>query len=299
MRGQAIVELGVMGAILIFLIGVLISYALRSNYQQRVNQMAFRRAMASAAESSVDGKPLSVGHTVIRDRYIPDPSGIFGTGPVNPFSSSASVTRNCKQDASAQDESELPLTRVDIQGMKWEYTSGDFLYVSNVTEDEIEDYYSVFGQSNVFAYSSEKGKYVEVNDDDVDKTCAYYGYYDCALWSYNTIRILDNCKGEVYDYGSCYQQCRDMDGYSGITRHGKPSYCGSLNDQDMVSQSYTQDTRENNRLQIDTGRSAIGTTDNFDWSTTTNRTLQPQNADSETVSSTVGERRTDNRQTPW
>jgi hypothetical protein len=234
---------------------------------------------------------MGVSYTVIRDRYIPDPSSIFGTGTVNPFSSSASVTRSYKQSLSADSDAELPITRVDVQGQVFEYKSAGFTYVSGVDEEQIEDYYSVFGQSNVFAQQKD-GSYGAVNDDDVAKTCSYYGYYDCALWSYNSIRILDYCAGTLYDYGSCYQQCRDMDGYSGITAHGKPSYCGGLKDQDLLAQSYTQSTQENNKLAVSTRKGGVSTTDTFNWGTTTTRTVQPQNAGSQAVSTTVGENRT-------
>jgi hypothetical protein len=298
-RGQALVELGVMGAILIFLMGVLISYALRSNFQQRVNQMTFRKAMASAAGSlGVDNVPMGVSHSVIRERYIPDPSSIFGTGPVNPFSASSSVTRDYRAGTSAQNDSELPRTEVDIQGEVHSFRSAGFTTVANVDEYQIEDYYSVFGESNVFIMN-ESGTYVENNGDNLAKTCAYYGFYECALWSYNSIRILDYCSGELYDYGSCHQQCSDMDGYSGITDHGKPSYCSNLIDQPLINPSYTQTTNENNQLVVNTSKSSVETKDTFNWDTTTTRTLQPQNAGSIPVSSKVEEKRVDVKNTPW
>jgi len=298
-RGQALVELGVMGAILIFLMGVLISYALRSNFQQRVNQMTFRKAMASAAGSlGVDGVPIGVSHSVIRERYIPDPSSIFGTGPVSPFSASSSVTRDYRAGTSPENDSELPRTVVDIQGEEHFFVSAGFTYVSDVDEEAIQDYYSVFGQSNVFIMN-ESGAYVENNEDNLAKTCVIYGYYECALWSYNSIRVLDYCAGKLYDYGSCYQQCNNMLSYSGISAR-RPSYCSNLKDQPLINNSYTQTINEDNQLKVNTDKSSgVRTTDTFDWNTKTTRTLQPQNQGSEEHTSEVKENRVDVNNTSW
>ena len=59
-KGQAILELAIFGAILIMLLGALINYGLRYNYQQLAMQRAFRKALGTSATSSVANMPVSV-----------------------------------------------------------------------------------------------------------------------------------------------------------------------------------------------------------------------------------------------
>ncbi|MBU3934115.1 MAG: pilus assembly protein [Candidatus Omnitrophica bacterium] len=108
-KGQAILELAVFGSILIMLLGVLVSYGLKYNFQQQVMQEAFRKALGVTAVRHST-------YVLIKDRHIPDPSNPFGIGAVVPAMSSASVTRDYRLHETADTEDELPRLYLDING---------------------------------------------------------------------------------------------------------------------------------------------------------------------------------------
>ena len=109
-KGQAILELALFGSILIILLGVLINYGMRYNFQQQVMQQAFRKALGLAAARR------SATYVLIKDRHIPDPSNPFGVGSLTPVSSTASVTRNYRLNETADNQDELPAVHFDING---------------------------------------------------------------------------------------------------------------------------------------------------------------------------------------
>lgn len=276
LKGQAIVELGILGALLILLLGTLISYGLANNFQQRIIQQTFRKALQSAAVSVNPGTPLSVSHIVIRDRHIPDPANLFGRGQVMPFFSSASVTRYYQlETASAEGDNELPRIVIDIQGttdkkkIQFEFKTAGFQYVSGVTEEKLEDYFVVFGQTNIFGLGKDRGWW-PVNSDQVAKTCndSMIGF-ECSNYAITQIRILDYCAGEVGDEQACRKQCDE------IHDNGLNVPCAHHSDQPLISPSYTRDLREDNTLTIQTGKSGITTTDQFKWEVITTRTITP------------------------
>ena len=116
LTGQALLELAIFGSILIMLLGVLINYGLKYNYQQQVMQQTYRKALKGAADSAADGKPMSVTYVLARDKYIPNPSQLFGLGLVTPISASAGVIRNYHMQDSPVTKDELPQVTVDING---------------------------------------------------------------------------------------------------------------------------------------------------------------------------------------
>ncbi|MFH1397227.1 MAG: hypothetical protein ABIH27_01580 [Candidatus Omnitrophota bacterium] len=94
-NGQALLELAVFGSIILYLMGILVNYGLRYNWQQRLNQQAFRKNLKDAAHSMEPGYPVSTGNTIIRDVHIPNPADAFGVGSVMPIAGSgAMATRN-------------------------------------------------------------------------------------------------------------------------------------------------------------------------------------------------------------
>lgn len=123
-RGQAILELAIFGSLFIMLLGVLINYGLRYNFQQKVIQQAFRQALASAAQSTEDGTPISTSHQVVRDVRIPDSSQPFSIGSLIPVSASASVVRNYKMQETADGVDEYPSLIMDIKGDDSPYYGG-------------------------------------------------------------------------------------------------------------------------------------------------------------------------------
>jgi hypothetical protein len=119
-KAQSLLEVAIFGSIIIMLLGVLVSYGLRYNFQQQAMQQAFRKSLADAV---VQQKSLAIPNTmapsisnvIVKDRHIPNPSDTFGVGSVNPFVGSAgSVTINYKLSETPDKESELPRIAVNI-----------------------------------------------------------------------------------------------------------------------------------------------------------------------------------------
>ena len=108
-KGQAILELAIFGSILIMLLGILINYGLKYNFQQQVMQEAFRKALGVTAVKRSS-------YVLIKDRHIPDPSNPFGIGGLAPVTSSASVTRNYELHKTADSEAELPRMYLEVNG---------------------------------------------------------------------------------------------------------------------------------------------------------------------------------------
>lgn len=112
LAGQALLELSIMGSFLIMLLGVLVNYGMRYYFQQKALQDSFRKAIGMAVSS-----PHRTGsYVLVRDEHIPDPANPFGVGSVIPVSSQASVTKDWELQETADIESELPHTIIEIQG---------------------------------------------------------------------------------------------------------------------------------------------------------------------------------------
>ncbi|MBI2495483.1 MAG: hypothetical protein HYY59_02095 [Candidatus Omnitrophica bacterium] len=137
-RGQALVELAVFGSVLLLLLGVLLNYGLNAEYNQQAMMEAFRRALSLApgpGKSSV---------TVIRDRYIPNPSNPFALGSVYPVAVSARVTKDPRMHETADTVEELPRlslfvnTRPESQTPTRSYTTEGFRSGSSREVDPCE-----------------------------------------------------------------------------------------------------------------------------------------------------------------
>lgn len=185
-KGQALLELAIFGSFLIMLLGILVNYGLRYNFQQRVMQEAFRKALASAAESTQQGKPTSVSYTLVRDKHIPDPSHPFAVGSVMPVSASAGgIVRNYEMQVTADTPDELPVTVLNIQGQELRFKTAGFREESNVSPESIDRYKEIYGGVNVW----ETG-------DAQDGT--------------KNIKIIDSCAGEIINYDFAVRQCRQI-----------------------------------------------------------------------------------------
>jgi hypothetical protein len=118
-RGQALIEIAIFGAIFLMIIGAMITYGLNYNYNQEAQMRAFRTAM-KIASSKEDGDSTTVSrgsgtYTSLQERHIPDPMDPYGAGSVSPVMSSASVTRDSAMYATAVDDGSLPMTVFDHQ----------------------------------------------------------------------------------------------------------------------------------------------------------------------------------------
>jgi hypothetical protein len=86
--GQTATELAIFGALLVFVLGILINYALNQNYSQELPLRAFRRAMQFAP-----GSNLAASVTIIEDKDIPYVSGPLVIADRTGFISGASVNK--------------------------------------------------------------------------------------------------------------------------------------------------------------------------------------------------------------
>lgn len=87
-KGQSLVEVAVFGSFLLLVLGFLLSQGLQYNYQQEVKMEAFRRALRTAAASSIS---KDHGVDVRKDVHFPDPSDMFALGQRQVVRSSSAI----------------------------------------------------------------------------------------------------------------------------------------------------------------------------------------------------------------
>lgn len=299
-KGQAILELAVFGSILIMLLGILVNYGLKYNFQQQVMQQAFRKALGIAAN-----RP-SATYILVKDRHIPDPSNPFGVGSVMAVSSSASIVRDYKMQETADTAGELP--RIDIEtpdGGVSSYKTAAFRDEYNVPEADLEDDYDSDGDGTI-----------DDDEKDVSRYDYIYGSEDIAWWETgdgecgcemeieinpNTggetetcpcptknIRLIDTCAGEVLNYEVVQTRCYKIE-EAGINR---PWYCdqldtlfafsdisdpGGLKDKNKptmgLQAGYIQDTTIDNTLNKQESASTIKSKDTLNWQASTQRKI--------------------------
>ena len=307
LTGQSLLEIAIFGSIIIMLLGVLVSYGLRYNYQQQAMQQTFRKALKSAAETSLDGKPISVSHITVKDKHIPNPSDTFGIGSVQPISASASVVRNYRMQETIEAEDELPVVAIDIEGGKCPgsrfsrkgsdppcyYLTAGFRDEDNVPESSLGKYKVIYGQSNVWVTGDGECIGVWSWGHTGESYCTEYG---------KKIRIIDSCSGEILSYDAAVKQCQmikdpvvceeecNRGGGDPVNCSSTcaqsiqvqvPWYCGKLNElfgpsglSNMgLQQGYGQHTITSASLKKVEDASGITTTDNINWNTRATRKI--------------------------
>lgn len=212
-KGQAILELAVFGAILMMLLGVLLSYGLRYNYQQLSLQRSFRQALGTSAYSTKNYRPVSVSHMLVENRHIPDPTHPFAIGTVTPISSSASITRTARMHETPDRESELGVSTYHIDGRNYTFKLAEFRIETDMMAPRIDRYLLVYNA--VQAYNESVGGWVYWEDGT--KECMEYGPPDpwdgsenCTLYRYQRVRYIDDCAGEIMTYENALRQCRKI-----------------------------------------------------------------------------------------
>lgn len=299
-KAQAVLELAIFGSIILMLLGVILNYGMRYSLQQKTMMTAFRRALQGASTSMVDKNPISVSYLLIEDKHIPHPSNPFAVGSVIPFSSSASVTMNYKLHETPDEESELPVMRIQIGSQfKRDFKTAGFSIVRNLTEKQMDRYKEIFGDTNV--WEIEKGQGICLEWETNPET----GQEECSEYAKN-IKIIDSCEGEIIDYSGCKRQCRLITDNAFCEREcnrGKekrsnkncaeicsqniplPWYCENLDNlfyfaiaKDKpkamgVQADYTKTTIINNVLSKKETAGSIKTTDFINWSDTTERKI--------------------------
>ena len=308
LKGQALLEVAIFGSIILMLMGVLISYGLRYNSQQKMTQQSFRKSLASTV--SQPGNPAS--NVVLTDVHVPNPSDTFGVGTVTPFTGSASaIIRDYKLSETADSASELPRVTLNVNGQEFSYLTAGIRDETNVPDGSMGRYEEVYGSGNVWSTGGGECLNEETTTDpntgEVITTCTETS---------NNVRIIDYCAGEIMDYGSAIKQCRMIvDSAACATECNRshygdssgtdcssvcsqamnvPWYCVNYTETDTVNhaynfpvleqlfassglkamglqQNYTQRTTTNNSLSKSENASGITTTDNVNWKTETTR----------------------------
>ncbi len=131
--GQALVELAVFGSIMLMMLGTLLNYGLRNEFQQSEQMDAFRGALAATVEQVGNKRMKNVmptfqgsgSVTLIHDRHIPDPSDTFGVGSVSPVSGSANVVRDHSLHFTADIPADLPRVRYFIKDKEYNCADPD------------------------------------------------------------------------------------------------------------------------------------------------------------------------------
>ncbi|GEM_PF-4725184 len=161
-KAQSLLELAIFGSLLIMLLGVLINYGLRYNFQHQVSWRVFRQALYDAEYSAQDNKPSSVSSIMIKDIHVPDPSSPTGIGQIFPVASSATSPIRSHR-LYENPENALELNRMDIHVSDGKYQPGSpagystqsfktqaFRTERDVNERQYEKYEEIYGASNVW-----------------------------------------------------------------------------------------------------------------------------------------------------
>ncbi len=232
-RGQALLELAIFGSIIIMLIGILLNYGLRANFQQAALQKAFRKALAESVKSSDDNAPSSVSYVRTEDKHIPDPTNFLGQGQIMPFVSSASVTNSYKLDLGADNQAELPVIKIDINSLEpgqagaaiapLTFKTAGFRVERMVQEDVIAKYKEVYGDTvqacdaiHQHCTPNEATGWGEPDSKNLaHASCVEWkdrgtAYATCKKATFYAIRFIDPCAGEIMDYDTAVRQCRQI-----------------------------------------------------------------------------------------
>ncbi len=223
-NGQALVELAVFGAFFLMLLGVLLSYGLKYNFQQKAQMTAFRRALKIASDQD-RGTGSAM---VMEDRAIPDPATMFGIGSTAPIMASASVQRDYMMHAQPVDADSLQGSVMDIQTnrdgstntqawMRRIYKTAAFRIEYLVPKTNLDKYAQIYGSLLARGTS---GSWVSTSASNVDIICltshevtgenGVVTTVVCDSEAYAAIRIIDACSGEISDYETCYSQARQL-----------------------------------------------------------------------------------------
>jgi len=255
-RGQASAEMAIFGSIMLLGLAGTLRFGLRYVYQMQADQEAFRHALYRANEDHGydewynDGNnpwgaqltqndfrfrsnPSSgASYSVVRDRYLPDPSRPLAIGDRVPFSGSASVMwGNRHQLSTANAPAEFQEAIFNIKGEELAFTPGKFIAFI-VPNQKFEFYARIFCDP-------------DADDDDEFELCgnrlhkansrdgvfnSASGRWDLVEWknrnwpvvgppvvlasqwfNKKTILVMDPCAGYLLDDPTaCIRQCTNL-----------------------------------------------------------------------------------------
>lgn len=308
--GQSILEIAIFGSILLAIIGAILQYGLKYNYQQRAMMRAFRRSLAATGDYD-RGNQGSI--TYLQDRHVPNASNPQGgVGSVLPFMSGSSVIRNYQLINTPDRNSELPLAYIYVNDdtNPYRFEVARFAY-ADATEAQYEKYCEVYGDLYV--------KDAQTNETPDYNVCIGYDAYGNCIpgpAGPKRLRIMDSCKGDLLSYDGCKRQCRMITVPSFCEREcerGKrpgdtkncnqicsetidsPSYCSQLENifsfalnnnkppQMGIQPDSSQRTPISGTLRKSESGGTITTRDSLSWSSTVDRTMVYMNNGSNVV----------------
>ncbi|MFA5039184.1 MAG: TadE family protein [Candidatus Omnitrophota bacterium] len=203
--GQALLELAVFSTIFLMILTAVVAYGMRYSFNQRAQQLAFRRAMKIASDKNYG----SGSYMLIQERHLPDFSDPFGIGSSMPFTASANIVRTYELDAQAETEDSLPANVIDIEAVS----------ENGVMEPAV----GLVLKSAAFRY--ENGLPDTEDDEDKPELIRKYDLiYDGVIdQNGGNYKIIDSCVAEMVDYSACYQQAMKIVDVETCTRHCRVS----------------------------------------------------------------------------
>ncbi len=220
-RGQAMIELAVFGSLTMFTMAFMIRYGLQYNYSQVTQQETFRLALARAHEAY----PLQQASVfLIRDRRMVDPTSPFVNSERQTFLGVSSVSLSNKGAVlGVETDSEIPVQHVifNDRDQPLKLRLADFRDEPNILRSRICAYVSVLGRAAVQIIDPRDGvtslRYQcptrfnnpKINNDPGNATL------------YFTLRILDQCVGDIMEPTSCKLTCDALK--NAFLR--QPAYC--------------------------------------------------------------------------
>ena len=235
--GQALVELAILGAMILLVLGVLVDYGLRADYTQHAMMSTFRRVLKDAAAQTRDGVPISTSRLSFADRRIPDPINPFSLGPSATITASAGgVTQNYQMHKTPDTTADMPHFYALIGGAEVNcggigcLTSGIRCapaYAPAGFVANLPRYQVVYGASNVCVVDG--------------KTCPVG---ECQI---GQLFIQDPCMGEIVDVDMCRRLARLMTNSAACeyecNLEGR-DYCAAVCGYEMDRPWYTTATEE-------------------------------------------------------
>jgi hypothetical protein len=191
-KAQALIELAIFGSILLTILGLLITYGLKYNFQQKTIQHAFRKALAEASSDM-----RSSQYSLIRDKHIPSPTDPFGVGSVISVSAGAGVVRNYRLDYTPDNDNELPKITMEFDAdneIKKSYKTAGFRIEYEVPQEAIPKYEEIYGRTNIQCRIS--------GTEEWRDKC------ECEENQFLDVWIIDPYIGEYISYSGAIRQCR-------------------------------------------------------------------------------------------
>jgi hypothetical protein len=220
----------IFGSIIIMLLGVLVSYALRYNLQQRTQQQVFRKALVESRNATLPGTPKSVQYTKIWDAHITSPLDSFGMGSVTPIMASAGVTRDYEAGKSPQPDNigdppynisqtgDLPEVQIEMDGKMKSFKTAGYRIAYTVPDEKIEKFTLIYGAGGVQKLNGSCLQWIAdpYYDPIYEDPNMYNNSGDgggpgqtCEKWAYDLL-IIDSSAGQIMDYDVTFSRCKQL-----------------------------------------------------------------------------------------